>query len=267
MKRILILLIALITTASSACAEGTVTTGSVEDRGFVLDNVLHDPERGDIHFNLYVPESYDSSQPVPLYVALPGWEGLYFQGVGADLKWETMPFAARDFDPDMIIASAQLNDWGMTSAHDAVALTEYLMSAYSIDPNHVYLSGYSGGGETGSLVMALRPELYAAYLMMASQWDGDLESLAKARTLVYMIIGEDDSYYGSESLKNAYARLHTLHEAKGLSDPEIDDILVLNVKEADWFAQRGITDQHGGGMAFPEESGLLEWFFSKTKKG
>lgn len=78
MKRILILLIALITTASSVYAEGAVTTGRVEDRGFVLDNVLHDPERGDIHFNLYVPERYDSSQPVPLYVALPGWEGLYF---------------------------------------------------------------------------------------------------------------------------------------------------------------------------------------------
>ena len=193
--------------------------------------------------------------------------GLYFQGVGADLRWETMPFAARDYDPDMIIASAQLNDWGMTSAQDAIALTEYLISAYNIDPNRVYLSGYSGGGETGSLVMELRPELYAAYLMMASQWDGDLESLAKARTPVYMIIGEDDSYYGSESLKNTYAELHTLYEAKGLSDAEINDILVLNVKDADWFKERGISDQHGGGMAFPEESGLLECFFSKTKKG
>ena len=178
-----------------------------------------------------------------------------------------MPFAAREYDPDMIIASAQLNDWGMTSARDAVALTEYLMSAYSIDPNRVYLSGYSGGGETGSLVMELRPELYAAYLMMASQWDGALEPPVEARTPIYMIIGEDDSYYGSESLKSAYARLHTLYEEKGLSYSEIDDILVLNVKEADWFAQRGIADQHGGGMAFPEEPGLLEWFFSKTKKG
>ena len=134
----------------------------------------------------------------------------------------------------------------MTSAQDAVALTEYLMSAYSIDPNRVYLSGYSGGGETGSLVMELRPELYAAYLMMASQWDGNPEPLVEAETPVYMIIGEDDSYYGSESLKSAYARLHTLYEEKGLSYSEIDDILVLNVKEADWFAERGISDQHGG---------------------
>ena len=267
MKRILILLIALITTASFAFAEGAVTAGSVEDRGFVLDNVLHDEARGDIHFSLYVPESYDGTQPEPLYIALPGWEGLYFQGVGADLKWETMPFAARDYNPDMIIASAQLNDWGMTSAQDAVALTEYLMSAYNIDPNRVYLSGYSGGGETGSLVMALRPELYAAYLMMASQWDGDLESLAKARTPVYMIVGEDDSYYSSLPIKMACAELREMYVHQGMTDAEIDDILVLNVKEADWFAQRGIADQHGGGMAFPEEPGLLEWFFSKTKKG
>ena len=86
MKRILILLIALIMTASFAYAEGAVTTGSVEDRGFMLDNVLHNEAQGDIHFSLYVPESYDGSQPVPLYIALPGWEGLYFQGVGADLK-------------------------------------------------------------------------------------------------------------------------------------------------------------------------------------
>ena len=62
--------------------------GSVEDRGFVLNNVLHDEARGDIHFSIYVPERYDGFRPVPLYVALPGWEGLYFQGVGADLKCE-----------------------------------------------------------------------------------------------------------------------------------------------------------------------------------
>ena len=137
----------------------------------MLDNVLYHPERGDIHFSLYVPESYDGSTAVPLYIALPGWEGLYFQGVGTDLRWETLPFAARDYNPDMIIVSAQLNDWGMTSAQDTIALTEYLISAYNVNPNQVYLSGLSGGGETGSLVMGLRPDLYAAYLMVASQWE------------------------------------------------------------------------------------------------
>ena len=262
MKRILLLLM-ILTAASSVLSSAA---GAEQEIVFRMDQVYESEIEGVIHYNLYVPDSYDGSVPYALYVALPGWGGLYFQGVGSDLR-EPFPYAGPEYNPEMIVVSPQLKDWAETSARQAIALTEYLMSAYRIDPNRVYLSGYSGGGETGSLVMELRPELYAAYLMMASQWDGNLESLAKARTPVYMIIGEDDSYYGSESLKNAYARLHTLHEAKGLSDPEIDDILVLNVKDADWFAQLGITDQHGGGMAFLEESGLLEWFFSKAKKG
>lgn len=34
----------------------------------------------------------------------------------------------------------------MTSARQAVALTRYILSHYSIDPGKVYLEGYSGGG-------------------------------------------------------------------------------------------------------------------------
>ena len=164
----------------------------------------------------------------------------------------------------MIIVSAQLNDWGMTSAQDTIALTEYLISAYNVNPNQVYLSGLSGGGETGSLVMGLRPDLYAAYLMVASQWDGDLEALAASRTPVYMIIGEKDSYYGSSSLKQAYETLVSLYKRQSLSDEEIEALIVLNVKDANWFAEHGYADQHAGAIGFSDEPGMLDWFFSKT---
>ena|SRR5699024_924727 len=101
-------------------------------------------------------------------------------------------------------------NWGETSAREAIVLTEYFLANYRIDPEKVYLHGMSGGGETGSLVMGMRPDLYTAYLMTSSQWDGDLKVLAEARTPVYMAIGEDDSYYGSSSLKEAYERLREL---------------------------------------------------------
>ncbi len=52
-------------------------------RGFLFDNVLHSENDGDIHFGLYMPESYDGSEPYALFVTLPGYEGLYFQGVGS----------------------------------------------------------------------------------------------------------------------------------------------------------------------------------------
>ena len=137
--------------------------GTETERGFVLDNVLHSSE-GDIHYNLYTPESYDGSEPRALFVTLAGYEGLYFQGVGANLA-EDFGFEAQDYDPDMLVLAPQLNDWGETSARQTIALVEYFLAEYSIDPARVYLHGMSGGGETASLVMGMRPELLYVYLL------------------------------------------------------------------------------------------------------
>ena len=165
-----------------------------------------------------------------------------------------------DFGPEaigwnekMIVISPQLSDWREASARQTIALTEYLLEAYNIDPEKIYLEGYSGGGETGSLVMGMRPELYTAYLMVSSQWDGDLEVLAQAKTPVYLVTGEQDSYYGSDSMKSAAAELRALYEKHGLPDEEIDRLLVLDVKPQSYFTDRGITDQHGGEMAIAKD--------------
>ena len=163
----------------------------------------------------------------------------------------------------MIVISPQLNDWRETSARQTIALTEYLMEACNIDPDRVYLEGYSGGGETGSLVMGIRPELYTAFLMVSSQWDGDLETLANAGTPVYLATGEQDSYYGSDSMKNAAEQLRELYEQQGLSDAEIDKLVILDVKDQEYFTQRGYTDQHGGGMAFAKDEKIMGWLFDK----
>lgn len=53
-------------------------------RGFILDNVLKS-SYGDIHFNSYFPQINDNEK-IDLFVSLPGYNGLYFQGVGANLK-------------------------------------------------------------------------------------------------------------------------------------------------------------------------------------
>ena len=54
----------------------SVTEGTEEYRGFVLDNVLHSENDGDIHYHLYVTDSYDGSEPYALFFTLPGYEGL-----------------------------------------------------------------------------------------------------------------------------------------------------------------------------------------------
>ena len=248
---------------TTPAAAETVTEGATTYRGFVLDNVLHSETEGDIHYNLYVPDSYDGSIPYALFVTLPGYEGLYMHGAGANLRAEEYGFEAQNYNREMIVAAPQLHDWGETSADQAIALTEHMLSHYNINPAKVYLQGLSGGGETGSLIMGKRPELFAAFLAASTQWDGDLEVLAKARTPVYFAVGEDDSYYGSQPLKEAYAKLRDLYRKQGLSETQIDSLAVLDVKEQAYFSEREYSDQYAGGLAFAFDKEIMGWLFSK----
>ena len=242
-----------------------VTEGTEEYRGFTLDNVLHSQTEGDIHYNLYIPDSYDGEEPCAIFFTLPGYEGLYFQGVGENLYSENFGFEAQNYDPDMIIVAPQLSDWGETSADQTIALVEYFLENYNIDPDRVYGEGYSGGGETMSQVMGKRPDLFTAYLQCSSQWDGDYEPVVENRTPVYFVIGESDEYYGSQPTQEAYDNLYELYRQDGLSDEEISQILVLDIKDADYFESQGVTIQHGGGNLFARDQEIMNWLFSKQK--
>ena len=242
-----------------------VTEGTEEYRGFTLDNVLHSQTEGDIHYNLYIPDSYDGEEPCAIFFTLPGYEGLYFQGVGENLYSENFGFEAQNYDPDMIIVAPQLSDWGETSADQTIALVEYFLENYNIDPDRVYGEGYSGGGETMSQVMGKRPDLFTAYLQCSSQWDGDYEPVVENRTPVYFVIGESDEYYGCQPTQDAYDNLYELYRQEGLSDEEISQILVLDIKDADYFESQGVTVQHGGGNLFARDQEIMNWLFSKQK--
>lgn len=242
---------------------GTVTEGTEEYQGFILDNVLHSEKNGDIHYNLYVPDSYDGSRPYALFFTLPGYEGLYFQGVGENLYSENFGFTAQEYDPQMIIVAPQLSDWGETSADQTIALVEYFLANYNIDPDRVYGEGYSGGGETMSLVMGKRPEFFTAYLQCSSQWDGAYDLVVESRTPVYIVVGESDEYYGSGPSREAYENLYERYREEGLSEEEIDELLVLDIKPAQYFDSQGAASQHGGGNLFAEDEEIMGWLFGK----
>lgn len=244
-----------------------VTQGTQEYRDFVLDNVLHSETEGDIHYNVYIPDDYDGSEPYALFMTLPGYQGLYFQGIGENVRTEEFGFFAQEYNPKMIIVAPQLNDWQDTSARQTIALTEYFLDTYNIDRDRVYAEGYSGGGETMSRVMGMRPELFTAYLQCSSQWDGGYDAVVKSRTPVYFAIGENDEYYGSEPSVRAYNAIHKLYEDEGLSDSEIDELLVLDVKPTSYFTDNGISNQHGyGGYLFVRDENIMGWLFGKVKQ-
>lgn len=252
---------------SSSSKAYNVEQGTSKYRDFVLDNVLHSETEGDIHYNVYIPEDYDGTESYALFMTLPGYQGLYFQGVGQNVMTEEFGFMARDYIPKMIIIAPQLNDWQDTSARQTIALTEYFLDTYNIDRSRVYAEGYSGGGETMSRVMGMRPDLYTAYLQCSSQWDGNYTEVVKARVPVYFAIGEKDEYYGSEPSRNAYNAIHKLYEQEGLSNSEIDRLLVLDIKPTSYFSSEGISNQHGyGGYLFVRDKNIMGWLFGQIKK-
>lgn len=248
---------------SETSSTETQTAGETFYRGFHLDNVLHSETEGDIHYNLYVPEGYDGSKPYALFLTLPGYEGLYFQGVGVNLQYENFGFEAQQYNPEMLVVAPQLNDWEETSARQTIALIEYMLSNYNIDESKVYAEGYSGGGETLSLVLGMHPELFAAALVCSTQWDGAYEPVAESQTPVYLVVGENDEYYGSAPLENAYDQIRSIYATQGLSDETIDTLLVLDVKEASYFEEQGVTSQHGmGGSLFAQDEEIMQWLFN-----
>lgn len=211
-------------------------------------------------------KNYDGNEAYALFMTLPGYQGLYFQGVGENLRTENVGFAAQAYNQKMIVVAPQLNDWGETSARQTIALTEYFLNTYNIDRSRVYAEGYSGGGETMSQVMGMKPELFTAYLQGSSQWDGSYDAVVESRTPVYLVVGEKDEYYGSGPSEEAYQNIHDLYKAKGLTEDEIGKLLVLDVKDTSYFQKAGVTNQHGqGGALFFEDEEIMGWLFRQQK--
>ncbi len=240
----------------------TVTAGTTEYRGFIVDNILHSKDYGDIHYNVYIPNKYDGSKPCALYLTLLGYQGLYFQSVAENLKTEEFAFEAQNYNSEMIIVAPHLEDWGGTPANQTIALTEYFLNHYNIDKSKVYANGYSGGGETMSIVMGKRADLFTAYLHCSSQWDGEYETIVNNKIPVYFVVGESDEYYGPQPSKDAYSELYDLYERQGLTDSEINKLLVLDIKDKNYFSNGGIQYQHVGGKLFVQDEEIMGWLLT-----
>ncbi len=232
-------------------------------RDFLMDQTI-DVDGETVHYNVLVPGDLDFDRPISLFVTLPGYQGLYFQGIGQNLYTEDFAFTAQGYQNNMIVLAPQLSDWGAASAEQAIALVERFQKAYGISPDNTFAEGYSGGGETLSIVLGMRPDLFSRALVCSTQWDGDLAVLADAEVPVYMVVGEGDEYYSSAPLQSAYEELRELYLSKGLPDSRIGQLVTLDVKDATYFTSRGVANQHGGGgQLFSNDASIMGWLFYK----
>lgn len=283
----LILCVVLVLAAFTGCAvsfdtaqpEATVSSALVEsntsseedvqsaETGIIPEQVL-EGETGTIHYSYYLPESYDPQKKYPLMMVMPGYDMMWFgeESSGSNLNWAGF-LCWTELPEEMIVVSAQLTDWHETSARQAIELTEYFMDHFSVDQSRIYAAGYSAGGETMSQAVAMRPDLYAAYLHGASQWDGDYAPVVQNGVAVYIFMAEHDEYYGPERARSAYNSLNDAYIAAGWSEGQIGEILQIQTPDDEWFADRGITDNyHGGGNVVFEENDILNWILSHSRE-
>ena len=227
---------------------------------------IYTGENGDIHYSYYLPESYNGNKKFPMMVVMPGYDMMWFgeSSSGSNLNWSGF-LSWTKLDTEMIVVSAQLADWHETSARQAVELTEYFIDNFAVDTNRVYAAGYSAGGETMSQAVSMRPDLYAAYLHGASQWDGTYDSVAENKVAVYIYMAESDEYYGSAKARSAYDNLHKAYENAGYSDSEIDSILRIETPDDAFFNEKGIYNYHGGANVVFDDPDNLNWIISHSK--
>lgn len=227
---------------------------------------IYTGENGDIHYSYYLPESYDGNKKFPMMVVMPGYDMMWFgeSSSGSNLNWSGF-LSWTKLDTEMIVVSAQLTDWHETSARQAVELTEYFVDNFAVDTNRVYAAGYSAGGETMSQAVSMRPDLYAAYLHGASQWDGTYDSVAENKVAVYIYMAESDEYYGSAKARSAYDNLHKAYKNLGYSDTEIDSLLRIETPDDAFFNEKGIYNYHGGANVVFDDSDNLNWIISHSK--
>lgn len=77
-------------------------------------------------------------------------------------------------------------------------------------------------------------------------------------------MGKNDEYYGSEPTQKAYDTLCGLYREQGLSDKEIERLIVLDIKDRSYFTDRGVNNEHGGGL-FAGDEEIMGWPFGQTK--
>lgn len=96
-----------------------------------------------VGFDLYVPESYDGTEPWPLVVALHGGSG-----DGSDFIWSWLR-EARSRRFLLLSPTSRGSTWSLQApeldGHGLGQMTEWVASKWNVDREHVLLTGLSDG--------------------------------------------------------------------------------------------------------------------------
>ena len=78
-------------------------------------------------------------------------------------------------------------------------------------------------------------------------------------------MAEGDEYYGSQKARDAYNNLYKAYADIGRTEEQINELLMLQIPDNEYFNSRGIYNYHGGGNILFEDETILNWIISHSK--
>ena len=245
--------------------------------------VFHDEQFGkDLMYNLSVPENYDPSKSYPLVLFMHDAGAVsnnsietLTQGLGAVI-WASEEDQARHesfvLAPQYNAIMADDNSETSIDMDVTVDLIKALMDVYSIDADRLYNTGQSMGGMTSIAMDIKYPDLFAASLLVACQWDPALVTpLADKPLWIIVSEGDNKANPGMDALTSVLeeegatiAKATWNAEAdKAVLQMNVEDLLSRNAS-VNYTVFEGGSHRYTWQYAYSIE-GIRDWLFSQHK--
>ncbi|MBP2643343.1 MAG: esterase [Firmicutes bacterium] len=162
-------------------------------------------------YNLYVPKNYDPSKKYPLVLFIHDAGAVaddptttLTQGLGA-VVWATPSEQAKHecfvLAPQYTTVIADDNSKTTEQMDITVDLLKELEKQYNIDTNRLYNTGQSMGGMTSIAMDIKHPDMFAASLLVACQWDAEkVIPMAKKNLWIVVSEGDNKAYPGMNAI-------------------------------------------------------------------
>ena len=248
--------------------------------------VFQDPKYNNekLMYNLFVPKDYDPGKTYPLVLFMHD-AGVVSnnpvetltQGLGA-VVWAT---PAAQAEHECFVLAPQYDcviaDDTSTTAPQmdmTVDLIRSLMKAYSIDPGRIYNTGQSMGGMTSIAMDIKYPDLFAASLLVACQWDA-AKVAPMASIPLWIIVSQGDTK-ASPGQDKIIDTLKQLGATVCRATWEVKDSAATLEKEVAAMRRHGCqinyTTFKNGSHRYTWQyaysiPGVRDWLFEQTKGG
>jgi predicted peptidase len=144
-------------------------------------------------------------------------------------------------------------------------ITEYFIENYAVDTKRVYCMGSSMGGVTLTGVLKTHADLFATYLHLSSMWFSSFDNVISEHLPIYIKIGRNDHMVSQSVAVSTYEALRRAYLEQGVSNAEIERLVILDIRNDEYFYEQGICNYHFGAKATGNNRDIIKWTLSQRK--